>query len=153
MGDAEADVAHSISGTKPALPAASRPASLAPPEMQPPAPSRPSSAALWAEVAADLNSRSGLTAGRPQQPESGRLSFVEPRAGRSAGPMWDDVAAKLNAEARSGAAPEAPTADAGTAADLWAQTAAAINAEGRAASTGFVIPGARGAHAENGLGR
>lgn len=132
----------------PALAAASRPAPLAPHSMPAPASSRQSVAELWSQVAGDLNSRSGFKPGGPQQPQSGRLSFIEPRAGRSVGPVWDLVAAKLNAEGRAGTTPEAPTAaGGGQAADLWAQTAAAINAEGRAANAAFVAPGRHhGAH-------
>jgi hypothetical protein len=104
---------------------------------------------MWSEVASDLNSRSGLTAGGPQQAESGRLSFIEPRAGRSAGPVWDAVAEKLNAEMRARASGEAPAAG-GQPADLWDGVAAKLNTEGRAGNAGFAVPGqphsARNAH-------
>ncbi len=133
----------------PAPAAASRPAPLATQTVPAPAPSQPSAAALWAGVAADINVGAGFNADGTPKTVGGRLCFIEPTAGRSAGPVWDQVAEKLNAELRAGATPEASTAAGGQPADLWAQTAADINAEGRAASAAFVIPGARGAHAES----
>jgi hypothetical protein len=105
---------------------------------------------LWAGVVNDLNVRSGFNADGTPQTQGGRLSFIEPRARRSAGPVWDQVAEKLNAEVRAGATPEASTAAGSQPADLWGAVAASVNAEGRAANGGFITPGARGAHAENG---
>lgn len=132
-----------------ALVAASRPAPLAPPAMRPPAPPQPSAAAMWSEVASDLNTRMGFAANG--SPAAGlTLAFIEPHAGRSAGPLWDAVAEKLNAEVRAGATPEAPTAAGGQPADLWGAVAASVNAAGRAANAAFTAPAhphsARNAH-------
>ncbi len=104
---------------------------------------------MWAAVTADINVRSGFSAEGTPQTHGGRLRFIEPTAGRSAGLLWDAVAAELNAELRAGVTPEASTAAGGQSADLWGAVAASVNAEGRAANAGFITPGARGAHAES----
>lgn len=131
----------------PAPVAASRPAPLAPRAMPAPAPSQPSASTLWAGVVADTNVRAGFNADGTPQAHGGRLSFTEPRAGRSAGPVWDAVAAKLNAEVRAQASAGEPAATGGQPADIWADVAASVNAEGRAANASFVTPGQHhGAH-------
>ena len=137
-----------VTPPSPAPAAAYRPAPLAAPAVPSPAPPQHGAAALWASVVADINVSSGFNADGTPRTVGAQIPFVEPRAGRNAGSVWDDVAAKLNAEVRAKASAEAPSA-AAKPADLWGDVAASINAEGRAASSGFITPGARGAHAES----